>query len=346
MKKVMNLFVKRQEIFTLLIIFVYFFSISAVNQDFFQIDTLIRILFNGTMLFVMTMGISAVIITKNIDVSIGSLMGLAATIGGTVLNQTGNAFLGIGAALLVGLAGGIFNGIGVAYLGVTAIIMTLGTMAIFRGLLIMFTGGKWIQNVPSFFTDFSKVRFLGIQGSIWIVIIVLVALWLFFSKTTKGRYFYAVGNNNEGARMQGINVKLITVSAFAISGLMAGLAGVLYIAQIGAVPNLAGNGMETQAIAAAVIGGVSLTGGSGNYLGALLGAILLQTINYSLVYLKVPGYWNNAISGFLLLAIIVVASLIQKYMKREREKNLDKQIREEFFKTQQNMENAYTEGDA
>jgi AI-2 transport system permease protein len=131
-----DFFVKKPEYFTLLIIAVYFIIISSINSDFFSVDTMIRILFNGIMLFFITIGISAVIITKNIDVSVGSLMGLSATIGGTVLNQTNNATLAILTALGVGVLGGLFNGIGVAYLGVTAIIMTLGTMAIFRGLLI------------------------------------------------------------------------------------------------------------------------------------------------------------------------------------------------------------------
>ena len=331
-KGYLNLFVKKPEILTVTMVALYFMLISAVNPDFFNIDTIVRIFFNGSMLLLVTMGISAVIITKNIDVSLGSLMGLSATLAGTVLNKTNNVFLTILVALGVGLLGGVFNGIGVAYFGVTAMIMTLGTMAIYRGLLIMYTGGKWIQNIPEFFTDFSKVKFLGMYASIWIVIGIMVLLWLFFTKTRMGRYFYAVGNNKEGARLQGIPVKPITVAAFGISGLMAGLAGLLYIAQIGAVPNLAGTGLETQAIAAAVIGGISLTGGKGGAIGALLGAVLLQTINYSLVYLKVPGYWNNAISGFLLLFIIVLSSLIQSYLTKEKERAMDARIREEFFK--------------
>lgn len=328
-----DFFVKKPEFFTLLIITVYFAIISSINSDFFSVDTMIRILFNGIMLFFITIGISSVIITKNIDVSVGSLMGLSATIGGTVLNQTNNTTLAILAALGVGILGGLFNGIGVAYLGVTAIIMTLGTMAIFRGLLIMFTGGAWIQNVPDFFTNFSRLKFLGLNLSIWIFFVVLVGLWYFFSKTKIGRYFYAVGNNKEGAKLQGISVKPIIVFSFVISGLMAGLAAIFYISQIGAVPNQAGNGMETQAIAAAVIGGISLTGGKGNVIGAFLGAVLLQTINYSLVYLKVPGYWNNAISGFLLLFIIVFSTLLQKYIKKERERAKDRKIREDYFKS-------------
>lgn len=164
-----DFFVKKPEFFTLLIIAVYFIIISSVNSDFFSLDTIVRILFNGIMLFFITIGISAVIITKNIDVSVGSLMGLSATVGGTVLNQTNNATLAVISAIVVGVLGGIFNGIGVAYLGVTAIIMTLGTMAIFRGLLIIFTGGAWIQNVPEFFTNFSRMKFLGLDLSIYIL---------------------------------------------------------------------------------------------------------------------------------------------------------------------------------
>ncbi len=345
-RRFLNIFVKRPEIFTMIIIAVYFIIIGTVNNDFMNFDTIIRILFNGTMLFVLTIGMSSVIITKNIDVSVGSLMGLAATMGGTVLNLTGNMFLAIITTIGVGMLGGFINGIGVSYLGVTAIIMTLGTMAVFRGLLITYTGGKWIQNVPESFTNLAKAEFLGVNLSIWLTIVIVVAFIVFFSMFKVGRYFYAVGNNIEGAKMQGIAVKPIVVSAFTVSGLCAGIAGVVYIAQIGAVPNLAGSGMETQAIAAAVIGGVSLSGGRGNAIGALLGAILLQTVNYSLVYLKVPGYWNDFISGFMLLAIIVLSSVIQNYLRKEKERFLDAQIRTEYFKTKKLLEAGASGSDA
>ncbi|PIE33568.1 sugar ABC transporter permease [candidate division KSB3 bacterium] len=322
MKKLFtNFILKKPEILTIVFVLLYFLGMGLVNPAFLEVDTLTRILFNGTMLFLITMGIAGVLLTRNIDVSVGSLLGLSATFGATYLltpNPSIIVFLLI--TLGTGVLGGIFNGIGVAYAGVPSIIMTLGTMAMFRGILTLYTGGSWIDTVPEWYLNFSRGKFLGLLYPIWLVLIFLIILWLFYNKTTWGRYLYATGNNKEGASLQGIPVKVVMLSAFALSGLFAGLGALIFISQIGTIPTQAGFGMETQAIAAAVIGGISLMGGSGNIQGAALGALLLETIKYSLVYFKVPGYWNDVISGFLLLFIVVLTSRIQIFLKKEKER--------------------------
>ncbi len=322
MKKLFtNFILKKPEILTIVFVLLYFLGMGLVNPAFLEVDTLTRILSNGTMLFLITMGIAGVLLTRNIDVSVGSLLGLSATFGATYLltpNPSIIVFLLI--TLGTGVLGGIFNGIGVAYAGVPSIIMTLGTMAMFRGILTLYTGGSWIDTVPEWYLNFSRGKFLGLLYPIWLVLIFLIILWLFYNKTTWGRYLYATGNNKEGASLQGIPVKVVMLSAFALSGLFAGLGALIFISQIGTIPTQAGFGMETQAIAAAVIGGISLMGGSGNIQGAALGALLLETIKYSLVYFKVPGYWNDVISGFLLLFIVVLTSRIQIFLKKEKER--------------------------
>lgn len=315
-----NLLLKRSEVFTLLFIGLYFGLVFLINPLFTNLETVIRILFNGATLSLVTLGVSMVMITKNIDVSVGSLLGLAATLGGAVMNATHSLPLVFITTIGAGVLGGIVNGIGVAYWGVTSIVMTLGTMAVFRGLLITYTGGKWIQTIPEFYMNLPQIKFLGIYFVVWIVIVTVLVLWFLTVKTRFGKYFYAVGNHYEGAKLQGIAVRRVIVLAYAFCGLLTGSAALIYIAQIGAVPNMAGVGLETQAIAAAVIGGISLNGGKGSMTGALLGSILLQTVNYSLGYLKVPGYWNNAISGFMLLSIIVGSSLLQQYMTNDARK--------------------------
>lgn len=314
-----QIFSKHYEVVILLFIIIYFLVISAVNPDFFTWNTVKRIFYNGVQLGLVTLGVSIVIITKNIDVSLGSLVGLAATLGGAAINAT----MSVPTLLLVtvgtGILGGLINGIGVAYLGVSSIIMTLGTMAIYRGLIIMYTGGRWIQTIPNFYLQYMRHSILGLSVPIWITLAVVAIMLYIFGRLRFGRLFYAVGNNAEGANLQGMPVRGIIVIAYAISGLMAGLAAAMYVGQIGAVPNMVGMGLETQAIAAAVIGGVSLAGGRGTVIGAYLGSLLLQTINYSLVFLKVPGYWNDAISGFMLLIIIVFSALLHKYMQEQKQ---------------------------
>ncbi len=320
-RQLTNLILKQPEVLTITIIVVYFLGMGAMNPAFLALDTFIRILFNGTMLFLVTMGIAGVLITRNIDASVGSLLGLSATFGATYLltpNPSISVFLFI--TLGTGVLGGLFNGIGVAYGGVPSIIMTLGTLAMFRGILTLYTGGSWIDTVPEWYLNFSRTKVLGLFYPIWLMLIFLGILWLFYNKCVWGRFLYATGNSMEGARLQGVPVKKVVLSAFVISGFFSGVGALIFISQIGTIPTQAGIGMEIQAIAAAVIGGISLMGGVGNIQGAALGALLLETIKYSLVYFKVPGYWNNVISGFLLLFIVVLTSRIQIFLRREKER--------------------------
>lgn len=322
MKKMLtNFILKKPQVLTITFIVLYFLGMGVINPAFLALDTLIRILFNGAMLFVITMGIAGVLITRNIDVSVGSLLGLSATFGATyLLTPNPSIILFLLITLGTGVLGGLFNGIGVAYAGVPSIIMTLGTMAMFRGILTLYTGGSWIDTVPEWYLNFSRGRMFGLFYPIWLIVLFLVILWIFYNKITWGRYLYATGNSEEGARLQGIPVKIVTLSAFGLSGLFAGIGALIFISQIGTIPTQAGFGMETQAIAAAVIGGISLMGGSGNIQGAALGALLLETIKYSLVYFRVPGYWNDVFSGFLLLLIVVLTSRIQIFLKKEKER--------------------------
>jgi AI-2 transport system permease protein len=331
-QKLTNLILKKPEFLTIAIIALYFICMGIINPRFIAVDTVVRILYNGTMLILITAGVSAVIITKNIDVSVGSLLGLSATFGATYLN-TSHPSLAIFIMLTLGsgLLGGLFNGVGVAYGGVPSIIMTLGTLALFRGLLALYTGGSWIDTVPEWFLNFSRVPVMGLYYPTWITFIILAVLVLFFTRFKWGRYIYATGNSLDGAILQGIPVKKTVLFGFGVSGVMTGTAALIFISQIGTIPTQAGFGMETKAIAAAVIGGISLMGGTGSITGAALGALLLETISYSLVFFRVPGFWNNFISGFLLLVIVVATSRIQIYLRSEKEREIDERVRKRYL---------------
>lgn len=332
-QKLTNLILKKPELLTISLTLLYFFCMGLINPRFITVDTVVRILYNGTMLILITIGVSAVIITKNIDVSVGSLLGLVATFGGTYLNTAEPSIvLFLLITLGTGLICGVFNGIGVAYLGVPSIIMTLGTLALFRGLLALYTGGSWIDTVPEWFLNFSREPVLGLYYPTWLTLVIIVVLFLFFSRMKWGRHIYATGNNIEGAVLQGIPVKKTILLGFGLSGLLTGIAALIFISQIGTIPTQAGVGMETKAIAAAVIGGISLMGGSGSIIGAALGALLLETISYSLVFFQVPAFWNNFISGFLLLVIVVITSRIQIYLYREKEREIDENIKRKYIR--------------
>lgn len=313
----MNLFAKLmkvREVSIVILIVIFIGIVGLMNNKFISGNSLLLLLSSSIILLILAVGQSFVLLTAEIDVSVGSTMGISAAVCGLLLTSGVSGWLVTIIVLGVGLLAGLFNGIGVIFLKIPAIIMTLGTLGILRGLMLILTGGKWIEDIPNYFKKLSGADFLGLPLPIWIGVIILILAFLALKKTKFGRYFYAVGDNAEGAKLIGIPVAKIRILAFVLSGLSASIAGIIFVMNIGFVPNQTGSGMELQVIAAAVLGGVSLNGGLGTVIGAGLGAIFLTAINSSLIYLKIPAYWNNAISGFLLLLIVISDSRFQRYL--------------------------------
>ncbi|MBD5797019.1 sugar ABC transporter permease [Bacillus pseudomycoides] len=240
-------------------------------------------------------------------------MGLSAAICGMFLTNGNSILISIIVAILLGAVIGMINGVGVTKFRVPAIIMTLGMLGIIRGAMLIYTGGKWIEDIPKSYKQMSSVMILGLPVTVWIILAILLLLYIFLTKAPFGRYFYAAGDNEDGARLIGIPVDKVKIYAFIISGMSAGVAGCIFVMNIGFVPNQTGTGIELQVIAAAVLGGIHLKGGTGSIFGAALGAIFLEVISSSLVFLKIPAFWNSAISGFLLLLIIILDSILKKW---------------------------------
>jgi AI-2 transport system permease protein len=319
---------KEREISIIILIIAFIGIVGLINSKFILGNNLLLLVGSSIILLILAVGQSFVLLTSEIDVSVGSTMGISAAVCGLLLTNGFSGWLVVIAVLIVGLIAGLFNGIGVAYLKIPAIIMTLGTLGILRGLMIILTGGKWIEDIPNYFKKLSGADFIGLPLPVWVGLIILIAAFLMLKLSKLGRYLYAVGDNSDGARLIGIPVSRIRVLAFMLSGLSASIAGMIFVMNIGFVPNQTGSGIELQVIAAAVLGGVSLNGGLGTVFGAGLGAIFLTAINSSLIYLEIPAYWNNAISGFLLLVIVVSDSRFQSYLKNnqfKRSKKLNQQ---------------------
>ncbi|SCC46816.1 Uncharacterized protein BCZB5J_03543 [Bacillus cereus] len=312
---------KMHETSIILLLLIYIAIVGMINPSFVQLNSISLMMKSSVILVVLAIGQSFVLFTKNIDVSVGSIMGLSAAVCGMLLSDGYNAFLSITAAILLGAIIGFANGIGVAKFRVPAIIMTLGMLGGIRGAMLIFTGGKWIEDIPNDFKQLSSIIILGLPIIVWLVLIILLLLYFFLRKVPFGRYFYAVGDNEDGARLIGIPVNKVKIYAFIISGISAALAGCIFVLNIGFVPNQTGTGIELQIIAAAVLGGIHLKGGTGSIVGAALGAVFLEAISSSLVFLKIPAFWNNAISGFLLLVIVILDSVMKKW-KAERRMNL------------------------
>ncbi|AAK03359.1 TPA: autoinducer 2 ABC transporter permease LsrC [Pasteurella multocida] len=280
------------------------FTLLSLGGSGFHLQTLAMIFNSAQIVILLAIGATFVILTRNIDVSVGSTMGLCAVIAGSLLNA------GFGASAFVitlccGLLAGLFNGILVTLLRIPAIVATLGTLGLYKGIMLLITGGKWIEGLPQDLKTLSAPAFLHISPIGWLLLGLIGLTYFFLTKMKAGRDFYAVGDNLQGALQLGVRVNQVRIAAFAINGTMAALAGIVFASQIGFVPNSTGNGLEMKAIAACVLGGISLLGGAGNIIGAVLGAYFLIQIDSILVLLKVPAYWNNFVAGLVLLAVLV-----------------------------------------
>ena len=276
------------------------------------------------LLTVVAMGEMMVIITRGIDVSVGSILALAGIIVGMIFRDFPhfNIYLGTLLAILIGLALGAINGALIAWVKIPPIITTLGTLSAYRGLTFIVSQGRQIDPnyVPRALIRWSQVGPFGINLAPWVVVIaVVVALLAFyFLRSSKsGRNVYAIGGNQDAAGLRGIPVAWTTFLVYAITGALAGLAGVLYASRFGFVnPGETGVGFELTVIAAVVIGGTNVFGGSGSVLGVVLGCLLLGTINVALSVLGIAATWQLAVYGIVILLAVVVDAIIQRELRR------------------------------
>ncbi|UGA57496.1 autoinducer 2 ABC transporter permease LsrC [Vibrio sp. VB16] len=299
-------FIKNNRESTVLIaILILFISISIADSSYLEIQTLTMVFSSAQVLTLLAIGASMVLLTRNIDVSVGSTMGLSAVAVATALNAGFPLPIAVLMALFVGALCGFLNGVLVAIGKIPAIVATLGTLGLFRGLMLLWTGGKWIEGLPNSIKELSSSDFLGVSYFGWIILFITAIFAYVLSHTQLGRNFYAVGDNLQGARQLGVNVDTTRIIAFTLNGTMAAMAGVVFTSQIGFVPNTTGNGLEMKAIAACVLGGVSLLGGVGKVIGAILGAFFLTQIDSVLVLLRLPAWWNDFIAGLVLISVLV-----------------------------------------
>jgi AI-2 transport system permease protein len=223
----------------------------------------------------------------------------------------------------VGAFVGLVNGFGVTVLKVPSIIMTLGVNGIVRGAIYVYTNGKWVENVPFEFKALSQVSiFKTVTYFLLGAVVITFIVHLLLTRTKQGRHFAAVGDNMSGANLIGIPVEKTKVAAYVASGLFAALAGVAYVSRVGFVTPTAGNGYEMKAIAACVLGGISLAGGVGTVVGAAIGSVIMASISRVLVFLQFSSDYDNTITGILLIVIVVADALIQRRLaekaRRER----------------------------
>jgi rhamnose transport system permease protein len=284
---------------------------TVKNPNFlFSPDGFRDLLLTPSILLLVAVGQAIVIITRNVDLSVGSILGLSAYLTGRVFIDL--AWLPWPAVFLIGLVFGgllgLINGALVAFAKVPALVITLGTLYAYRGINVLWAGSDRI-NASDMPREFLALGTSALAGIPWLTIMALLVLIVggWFLRTQRaGRELYAIGSDPAAANLYGLKVTQRVIAAFVVSGGLAGLAGVLFAARYGTVSSNAGSGWELDAVGAAVIGGVAIFGGSGTVWGAAIGAYLLLTINRALPVVGVEDVWQRAVVGALILGAIVL----------------------------------------
>lgn len=322
MKDIVKKILNTKELSSAFFMVILFALAGIVNPSFLALDNL-QLCINGSVMYMLlAIGIAFVLMTGEIDVSIGSTLGLSAAFIATCVRDGVSLWIAIPCTLAIGAVIGLINGYGVAKLHVSSIIMTLGTMGVIRGMIYIYTKGKWVENLPDYFAKLSQLSvFKFLNVFLLVTLAITLAIHFYMEKTRKGRYLAAIGDNIGGATLIGIPVAKTQIMAFVMCGIFASLAGIVFVSKVGFVPPTAGSGYEMKAIAACVIGGISLSGGVGSMIGAFFGAIIMSSISRILVFLKLPSEWDNTITGILLIVIVVADALIRRHSAEKARKD-------------------------
>lgn len=289
----------------LLIIIVTFSFLSPV---FFTLPNLLNILQQSSINAIIALGMTLVIISGGIDLSVGPAAALSAVLGATMMVAGAPVLLAVLATLGIGALCGVFSGTLVAYAGLQPFIVTLGGLSLFRAIALIFTDGNPIFGIPVEFRSVINGLVFGIPMPIIIVVAIALILWVIMNKTPLGEYILAVGGNEEAARVAGVPVKRTKVTVYVLSGVLASLAALILIGRLGAAEPTLGNLWELDAIAAAAIGGASLMGGKGSVLGTIIGAIILGALRNGLTLMNIQAFYQLLATGL----IIIIAMLIDR----------------------------------
>jgi rhamnose transport system permease protein len=320
-----SVLIRRREASLVLLIALLTFLTTALNPRFLSPQSLKDLMLNVSIIALLVLGQTIIILMRQIDLSISSIVGITAFLSGTLfVNHPGiPGVVVVLIAILTGFLLGGVNAVLIAWGKIPALITTLGTLYIFRGANYAWVHGRQVNaaNVPGSFLLVGTSTFAGIPILTWILLILLILFSIGLRKYRAGREYYAIGSNPNAAVLAGINVSRRVATGFLISGAIAGLAGALWLARFGTVDATAGEGIELAVITSTVVGGVAITGGVGTVVGAVLGALLLSVFSSTLVFLRVPSFWQQAFQGaMLLLAIASDAYLAYRHALRSRVK--------------------------
>lgn len=299
-----------QEGVLLAAIVLLFVVVGAINPRFLAETNLQSIFLGNAYIAVAAIGMSMVIISGNIDVSVGSLIGCMATLSGSLAVAGWPIALSWFVPIVASMALTSAMGFLVAYLRIPSIVVSLGMMSILKGSLIIVTGGAWISNLPEGYA-LAQMRPLGVPMPVWFMVVLTAAAAAWMRYSAAGRSIYAVGGNAEAARLSGISRERVVLMVFLIHGMFAGIAAVLFATQLSVIQSTVPPNLELTIITASVVGGVSILGGTGTVVGSTLAAVLLAAIGSSLIFVNISPYWLRAVQGVLIL-VTVLADLARR----------------------------------
>lgn len=314
-----------RELSLLIIIAIAMLYFGTQIENYFIPRTFNRIANSVAIISVLAVGQTLVVLTRNIDLSVGSIVGFTAYFAGQQIsaNQEMSPLLAVAIAVTFGAMLGAINGLIVSYARVPAIIVTLGTLAIYRGLLVDYAQAKtittqmmpdWLVNLPQM--NLFTIGELEVRAMVGLAIFVVIIFQFGLSFLHFGRRLYAIGSNPDAAEVAGLPAKRIVLVAYAVNGALAGLAGFMFLVRIGTITVVAGQGLELQTVAAVVVGGVNIFGGSGTMFGVMLGAVVIGTLEQSLLRMpQVSEFVRDALLGLFILLAVASDALILRQLR-------------------------------
>jgi ribose transport system permease protein len=308
--RITNLLLRNLMALVVIVVAIYF---SIANPNFATLPNMRTILIAAAPFALIALGQTLVILTGGIDLSVGSVVALSAMTGAAiVVDHPDRMILAAAAAILVGLLAGLVSGLIVAYVNVPPFVTTLGMLSIASGLAYAIGNGAPINGLPPEWGEIANTRILTLQAPVLVMLAGFLILGIIMARTSFGMRIYAVGGNRLAAEVAGVKVRWILTSVYAISGMLAGISGLILSSRVISAAPYLGRGYELGAIAAVVIGGASLLGGRGTVWGTLIGLFLIQTLNNGLDILVVPAYWQTVISGILIVSAVAVDMVASK----------------------------------
>jgi ribose transport system permease protein len=287
-------------------------TFSVLNGDFLTGDNFTQIALQSSINAVIAVGMTLVIITAGIDLSVGAVAGLSSVVGAVMMVDNGVPWtLAVPIAVALGVVAGLANGVLIAYVRLAPFVVTLGTLSIYRGLALVTTNGETVFNFPKPFRDVFAGDIGPIPTPVIIALLVAGIAFAILRGTSLGEHIVAVGGNEEAARLSGVRVARVKLFVYGFSGFCATIAGLILIARVGAAEPIAGSGFELSAIAAAAIGGASLYGGIGSIPGTLIGALILGSLQNGLTLMNVQAFWQQVASGI----VIILAVLLDRFTR-------------------------------